>query len=272
MSPGPAYHARTHAPGGTDPIPGGGHGPWLELNLVNGYTGGPLEYRHAPGSPGADQWELEWRGHIEGPSGVYCGVLPAEDCPPSDKYGITEGEDADSGDGMVVEWYIEAATGYVFITFPICCPDEGGGGDVTEVEPWLVQIVPFLGYSVVAGSWTRNPDSSVIMGGYIYNGDPAGSGDEVTWPVVLSAGTWTIELLHHKASVRGIYTFSIAGSSVGTIDGYNATGQLNQVGSITGITVAASGTTTLSVKCTTRNASATKYGMIISLLSLKRTA
>lgn len=278
MSPGPAYHARTHAPGGTDPIPGGGHGPWIELDMVNGFTSDPpVMYRHAPGSPGANgnDWELEWRGHAEGPSGTYCGILPEEDRPPivnsdetDDKYGEMAGEDPDTGDPINVLYYIQASTGYVFIDFPV----GGPSGDANTADPWLVQIVPIGAYTVVAGTWTRSHDNSVVLGSYIYNGDNVNPNDEVTWPVVLSAGTWTIELIHHKASVRGIYTFSIDGSSVGTIDGYAGGPTVDQVGTITGITVASSGKKTLSVKSTTKNASATKYGMIMSLISLIRTA
>lgn len=181
----PAYHARTHMPGGTDPIPGGGHGPWIELELVNTFTGGPLEYRHAPGSPGSDEWELEWRGHIEGPSGTYCGILPEEDRPPSDKYGVTEGEN-DDGDGEVVEWYIEAETGFVFITFPVGGGDSGAAEDVsitdtggyytgTDVEAALQEVGAALGGASGAltmisdttlGSDTANFDITSISGSY----------------------------------------------------------------------------------------------------------
>lgn len=136
-------------PGGTDPIPGGGHGPWVELDLVNGFTG-TLEYRHAPGSPGDDSWELEWRGHIEGISDTYCGILPADDRPPSDKYGITEGEDADTGDGIVVEYYIEASTGFVFITYPIGGGSSGGGGGTGG----YIMIQDQKAQNTVAGTFT----------------------------------------------------------------------------------------------------------------------
>lgn len=121
-----AYHNWTHrsrSRGGTDPLEFGGHGPWIEPELVNGYvdtTVAPdtFAYRHAPGSPD-DAWEIEFRGHVEGPSGTYAFVMPSEDLPLSDKYGITEGEDSDTGDGLVVEWLIEAATGFVFFTYPV---------------------------------------------------------------------------------------------------------------------------------------------------------
>jgi hypothetical protein len=139
-----AYHNWTHRPrsrGGTDPLENGGHGPWIELEQVNGFVADPpVMYRHAAGSPD-DGWELEWRGHTIGPSGTFCGTLPEEDRPPivnsdstDDKYGEMAGEDTDTGDPMNVLYYIEASTGNVYIDYPIGATGTGGAVAAEDVS------------------------------------------------------------------------------------------------------------------------------------------
>ena len=94
---------------------------------------------------------------------------------------------------------------------------------------------------------------------------------EMAWDVGLTAGTWRVDLIHYQDSDRGIYTVSLAGTSVGTIDGYNAAQTHNVISSITGVAVAASGFKELKLKMETRNASSSSYRGAIQALRLRRT-
>jgi hypothetical protein len=130
-----------------------------------------------------------------------------------------------------------------------------------------------LGYTVVQGTWTIVANlATAIFSGYLTNATGVAQNDEITWPVSLSAGTWTISMIHHTFTDRGIYTFRLDGSTVGTIDGYSAGSTLNVVSTITGIAVAASGKKTLSVKMATKNASSSNYSFLSPLICLVRTA
>lgn len=94
----------------------------------------------------------------------------------------------------------------------------------------------------------------------------------IGWDVLLAAGTWTLELLHNKGSDRGIYTVALAGSSIGTIDGYNASLSPKQRSQITGITVAATGKKRLTLTMASKHASSSSYFGHLSGLRLLRTA
>lgn len=92
---------------------------------------------------------------------------------------------------------------------------------------------------------------------------------EVTWRVLLQAGTWKFTLMHSKAGNRGIYSVQIDGVEGGTIDGF-AAAAANALDTITGISVANSGLKTLKLKMATKNASSSSFfGVIIGILMIR---
>lgn len=95
---------------------------------------------------------------------------------------------------------------------------------------------------------------------------------EIGWDVTLSAGTWMVEIIHRTSTNLGIYTVSLDGAAVGTIDGYAATAVQNVVSSVSGIAVATTGVKRLLFKMATKNASSTDYIGSFNHVRLRRTA
>lgn len=144
-------------------------------------------------------------------------------------------------------------------------------GAAATYARWYEQVVPFGVASTSTGTWSETANASAIMAYYRTNSSAAVN-DAITWPVWLSAGTWTFELLHHLGSNVGIYTVKIGGVSIGTIDGYAASPAWNSRGQIAGVAVASSGKTTVELVMATKNASSSAYASRFSLLSFLRTA
>lgn len=161
---------------------------------------------------------------------------------------------------------------------PLSSPDQGSHiygstGAAPAVDPigTLKTSVLFLGYTSASGTWVVNPNTSCLFNGMLTNSSQA-SGDSVSVPIVLSAGTWTIEALLHKGTVAGIVTVELDGVTLGTWDGYNSVNAFNFVVSFTGVVVSTSGTHTLTLTSTTKNASATAYAIKASQVAFQRTA
>lgn len=167
----------------------------------------------------------------------------------------------------------------------ISLADVGGNTTETEVEGAIAElyglaggsggspavVLATFGYTVVQGTWTKAYDPSQQLAFYLFSSTDA-QNDEVTYKVLLGAGTYTIELLHVTNNNRGIYTISIDGVSAGTIDGYSAGNTYNIYSAITGVTVSVSGLKTISVKMATKNASSSAYRAVFSALVFHRTA
>lgn len=91
------------------------------------------------------------------------------------------------------------------------------------------------------------------------------------WPLVgLISGTYRLDMLYARGPNQAIATFTW-GSTLGTIDMYNAAGADNIVGSITGISIAG-GVNNFSVSVATKNASSGGNQMTFSGILLRRTA
>ena len=142
---------------------------------------------------------------------------------------------------------------------------------ITAGLPWTIDISPFLTAATQTNWSTRAVDTSQITGG-LKSSTGTVADDEIGWDVVLAAGTWTIEWLYVKGSNVGIFTVSLDGSSVGTVDGYAASTTYNSNGSITGVTVDSTGKKRLLFKMATKNASSSAYRGNLSAIRLLRTA
>lgn len=100
----------------------------------------------------------------------------------------------------------------------------------------------------------------------------ASQNDEIGWDFYLAAGTWEFWLLHITNNNRGIYTVTLDGASVGTVDGYSS-GSVTYVESqIAGHVVASAGVKRLLLKMSTKNASSSAYIGSIQLVGMRRTA
>lgn len=92
----------------------------------------------------------------------------------------------------------------------------------------------------------------------------------VEWDLTMEAGTWTLDLYYAKNTSFGIYTISLDGVSVGTIDSYAASSVTGNITSIAGIVVAA-GVHALRLTMATKNASSSDYVGIFNAVSMVRT-
>lgn len=95
---------------------------------------------------------------------------------------------------------------------------------------------------------------------------------EFTYDQAMSAGTWSVFVIHIKGTDRGIISVQIDSVEVGTIDTYNGSLSRNQVGSVTGISVAATGQKEIKLKMATKNASSSSYYGTVNLITWIRTA
>lgn len=131
--------------------------------------------------------------------------------------------------------------------------------------------VDFLGTPLAQVGFTNMLQNNAYwFAGAVDNGAGA-QNSYIEYEVPLAPGTWTIDLFHRTGPNRGIYTLSLDGTNVGTVDGYNASA-LNQRTSVAGVTVAAGGVKALRVTMATKNASSTAYVGLLSAVVLIRTA
>jgi hypothetical protein len=178
--------------------------------------------------------------------------------------GATSGSLTLLNQAMLVEYDVAAVWTVVADDVPLSVLD-------TRFGPWMRQVVPYF-TAASATNWNSLSASDVnSLFGFTFDSSGA-QNDEINWDVVLSAGTWTIELLIKKGTDRGIYSIQLDGVEVGTVDGYSGATVRNQRGLVAGVTVATSGKKRLKLKMATKNASSTSYVGSIGLVSLVRTA
>lgn len=92
----------------------------------------------------------------------------------------------------------------------------------------------------------------------------------IEWDLPMDGGTWTFDLMYRKDATYGIYTISVDGVSVGTIDGYAGVAAVSNLTSVTGIVVAP-GMRAVRLTMATKNASSSNYTALFNSLSLVRT-
>jgi len=136
--------------------------------------------------------------------------------------------------------------------------------------PWTIYI-PLFNTPKAHINWNALINSA----DYVYATEKASSGaqnDEISWDVVLGAGTWSIELIHRQYVNRGIYSIQLGSVEKGTIDGYLATVGANIISSVDGIIIPTTGKKELKIKMATKNPSATNYLGSIHSVALRRTS
>lgn len=97
-------------------------------------------------------------------------------------------------------------------------------------------------------------------------------GDNISYKIFLSAGTYTIRMLYSQSNNRGVADIDIDGAEVASFDQYDAATVLNKVISQTGINIAASGLKTLRIRADGKDPASTDHFVTLSLLTLWRTA
>ena len=136
--------------------------------------------------------------------------------------------------------------------------------------PWRAYISPYMPADANSGWATNTSDTACFGSGYRAT-DNTNSGNSVAFNVVLSAGTWALDLLYTKAANAGIMTISLGATSVGTVDAYASSTTRNQAVSFTGISVATAGVYSLSFLINTKG-SGSAYAGYLQGISLRRTA
>lgn len=104
-----------------------------------------------------------------------------------------------------------------------------------------------------------------------YNSSSA-QNDAIAYKFPLSAGTYTIGITVRESTNTGIATVEVDGSSVGTLDTYNATSGTPGQLSLTGVTIGSSGVHEIRLVAATKNSSSTGYQLVLIGLGVTRTA
>lgn len=140
----------------------------------------------------------------------------------------------------------------------------------TNLQAWRVDINPLTVPSTQTNWSTLQVNTAQMTNGYLQSSGAQNA--EIGWDVTLSAGTWSLSVLGAKSSNLGIITASIDGTSIGTMDQYQAPALTpNLLFSVVGFTATA-GKKRLLLKMATKNASSSSYFGLISVVTLQRTA
>lgn len=141
------------------------------------------------------------------------------------------------------------------------------GGSDTPGYTWI--YLPWMGAKSTTG-FTRSQGSTLLGGGKWES--TGAQNDETAVDVWLDTGTYKIAVVHNENTSHGIETHSLDGTTVGTIDEYNAGGaQVNQYDEITGIAIATAGVYEYKIKAATKNAGSSNYYLSLDSLAWIRT-
>jgi hypothetical protein len=148
-----------------------------------------------------------------------------------------------------------------------------GGGLSDNLLPWLVNVDASM-TPVSHVNWNTNLVDGNAPYRLIRDTSPVAQNNEISFDVVLAAGTWTFELIHYRDVDRGIYTVLFGGVAKGTIDGYTPAGTPPFLtrSPITGVVVVASGKVRVTLRMATKNVSSSGYRGSLSHIQFKRTS
>ena len=147
----------------------------------------------------------------------------------------------------------------------------GGSSDPTpvgtriDIPVWVTRDETAGSISLTAGSAASSYLGVIVLASSSQDG-------VMGWDVYLGAGTWTLEFVYARNTDSAIITPSVGGTALTGLDTYNATLNLNNYATYTGIVVGTGGTQRVKFTAATRNASATGWFQRISAIHLVRTA
>ena len=136
--------------------------------------------------------------------------------------------------------------------------------------PWTIFIDVFM-----TPKSNINWDTLIINSLWVHCGTKQSStaqNDEITWDIVLGAGTWSIELMFVKLNSGGIFSVQFDSVEVGTIDSYLSSTVHNSRSSLIGIVIPKTKKIELKLKMATKNTNSSSYYGVINGIKLIRTA
>lgn len=142
---------------------------------------------------------------------------------------------------------------------------------LVEFLPRRINIDPAIEVPTAQTNWSTIAFStSAARWGYLQSSGAQNA--EISWTLSLAAGTWTIDLNHHRSTNVGIYSVRIDNVEVGTVDGYVASPTFNNRNSVTGVVVTTTGSHVLKLVMATKNASSSSFFGVIQGVGMRRTA
>ena len=151
-----------------------------------------------------------------------------------------------------------------------------GADDPAWSDPGLgAGVVNIWGHtyeSVGQGTWVWASTGTTPLFNMAFRNTTENDGDNVTYNLWLSKGTYTLRFLCQTDTTNAIVDFYIGGSEVASFDTYSGSAVENVVFSEADISVASSGLTTLKVDIDGRNPSAGNYKLYFTMINLWRTA
>lgn len=134
-----------------------------------------------------------------------------------------------------------------------------------------IVIFPHDWTSVGQGTWVIYSMASQFLNGYLYNTSNADL-DNISFPVALQKGTYTLKLLTFTQHASGILKIYINSDLVATWDLYTLADTFNVIKTQAAIVVATSGFKTLTLKVDGANGASIGHTLNITAISLIRTA
>lgn len=145
-------------------------------------------------------------------------------------------------------------------------PPVSGSGPATIFLPLM------YGHTVVQGTWALSANAAQSLYSFNYNGASHADGDEITFPICIPAGTYTVDLMAVGFNNYGIVEVYADTDLIATFDGYRAIATYNILHRETGKVVSTDGYQLLHVKLNGKNASSSSYNAGVTAITLHRTA
>lgn len=161
------------------------------------------------------------------------------------------------------------------VTGPTGMTGAGGGtGPTGPNVPLPLEIFPYNDTPDEASHWSARNAPGWLAGSqwqtaeYLDYGSLASDdtqGAYVQWNINLNTGTYTFELMFNIQNARGIFTVSVDGSSIGTIDSYYSgdAGYSGAIATIPSVSISTTGAHTVRIATDTKNGSSSHYYGVI---------
>jgi hypothetical protein len=130
---------------------------------------------------------------------------------------------------------------------------------------WLLTIDPLL-----PPTSQSNFDRLIRNGMALHNGYRAGEGASATWKVVLTPGTYVLDLIYVAYFDAGIMTWAIDGATIGEVDGYSPVGEFDSQASLPSFTVTSGGPKSLTMTVASHNAASSGAWAYLEAMQLRR--
>lgn len=140
-------------------------------------------------------------------------------------------------------------------------------GSGATIDTSIIHIHPIIYESIGQGDWGLNKSGHGWFENDVTGGTPL-DGDNVSYRVYLSAGTYTLKLVALESAYCGIHDIDIDGTEVASFDMYDAYNYM-KVKTQTDIAITSTGWKTLRVRIDGKNASSVGYFSYINLIYLE---